>query len=710
MKSEIQSIRKNVTDKIIVITLIFLSPAYFFAMARSFEVGWLNINYIHTALYVFMIALAIFRNRLHTDTKIYLLVAIYTILGLSALWFIGFSGIHYFVIVAIAIASVLAQRKIAFVLIAFIAIMYVAIAIFYMLHIHEPSVKPDTFTHSILQWTTIILSLIAFSAIFIEGFGELFHKLIGSIEEKQRISEKLKEQNEKLQTTKNELAQKVEEIHDINIQLKLSEEKYRNLVNFSPNVIYWYSTLDGGLFYSDRIQEILGYKPKEIERVPNFWESSIHPDDRIGFKRIFGNFDPEKKYNLKYRVKAKNGNWVWLRDTLLTLKQTNDEIIFQGHLTDITAEKEMEEKLRESEMRWHFSVDGSNLGLWDWDIKTNQVFYSKRWKEMLGYDEYEVSDTLEDWRKRVHPDDLEIAKQVLQGYLDGETESYSSEHRMLCKDGTYKWILDRGKIVSYSDDGKPLRMIGTHSDIHDKKLAELDLKRLNNTKDRFFSIIAHDLKNPFNSMIGLSEILNENFDELDVNTQRKFILAIHQGILKTYDLLEDLLLWSRAQRNTLDFFPKREDLLIIASEVLEPLKMSAENKSIEINIDIPAGAVIFADKFMFSFILRNLISNAIKFTPREGSILITSKAVIYKGRKSMQIEVRDSGIGMDALYCEQLFDPGQNVSRPGTEDEKGTGMGLSICYEFVKKHGGDIWVESKPEKGSHFFFTLPLNR
>lgn len=710
MYTEIQSIRKNVTDNIIVITLIFLTPAYFFAMARSFEVGWLDLNYIYITLYIFTIALVLFRNRLNTEIKIYLLVALYTILGLSALWFLGFSGIHYFVIVAIAIASVLAQRKIAFILIAFIAIMYVAIGIIYMLKIHEPSVKLDTFSHSILQWTTIILSLIAFSAIFIEGFGVLIHKLIGAVEEKQNVSEKLEIQNEKLKTTKNELAQKVEEIHDINIQLKLSEEKYRNLVNFSPNAIYWYSTRDGGLFYSDRVQEILGYKPKEIEGVPNFWESSIHQDDMVELKKIFENFDPEKRYNLKYRVKAKDGNWVWLRDTLVTLKQTNDEIIFQGHLTDITAEKEIEEKLRESEMRWQFSVDGSNLGLWDWDLKTNKVFYSKQWKEMLGYKENEVSDALEDWEKRVHLDDLEIAKQVLQRYLDGETESYSSEHRMLCKDGNYKWILDRGKIVSYSEDGKPLRMIGTHADIHDKKLTELDLKRLNNTKDRFFSIIAHDLKNPFNSMIGLSEILNENFDELDIKTQRKFILAIHQGILKTYDLLEDLLLWSRAQRNTLDFFPKSENLLITALEILEPLKLSAESKSIEIKIEIPASDIIFADKFMFSFILRNLVSNAIKFTPREGSILITSKKVNYKGSKSMQIEVHDSGIGMDALYCEQLFDLGQNVSRPGTEDEKGTGMGLSICYEFVKKHGGDIWVESEPEKGSHFFFTLPLNR
>lgn len=708
MNNEILAIRKKIIDKIILISVIFLTPAYLAAVARWMELGFQPIIIVHSILYVFIILLLVFKNKISTEIKTLALVFLFSLLGVAALWYYGFSGIHYFVIIAIAIASILAERKVAFLLIAILAFIYVFIGIMYMLDKHESSVDLNLFSHSILQWTTIILSLIAFSAIFAEGFGELYHHLMRTFEDNRKIQNRLEYQNNELTQTKEFLDKKVEEFKELNNQLQLSEDKYKKLVNYSPNIIYWYSTLEGGLFFSDKVEDFLGYEPHELEGRPGFWEALIHPKDKEILRSTFENYDSKKQYDLTYRAKAKDGQWRWLSDSLVTLKHTEEEIIFQGQLTDITEKKNTEEKLKESELRWQFSLDGSGLGLWDWDLKTNSVFFSKQWKKMLGYREDEIQNSLSEWEKRVHPEDIDEVMTTLNKYLKGEIPSYNNEHRMQCKDGSYKWILDRGKIVSYSAEGKPERMIGTHSDIHEKKLAELELKKNNATKDRFFSIIAHDLKNPFNSMIGLSELLHENFDELDVKNQKKFVGAIHEGILKTYDLLEDLLIWSRTQRNTIDFFPKPVDLLMTINEVLETVRLAAENKEIEIMNEVKAGTVILADNFMLSFIVRNLLMNAIKFTPKTGKILVESSEELKNKQRFLKIAVHDTGVGIDKDYLERIFDIGQNVSRPGTENEKGTGMGLPICYEFVKKHGGDIWVESTPGDGSHFFFTFPM--
>lgn len=710
MYIEIKEIQKNVIDKIIVISVIFLTPTYFSSIARWIEIGWQDINYIYTILFLMIIGLLVFRKRLTIEFKLYTLVFIYTLLGLAALWFLGFSSIHYFVIVAIALATVLFKRKIVFLLVVLTALAYIGVGIMYVLHKHEASVDLNRFSHSILQWTTIILSLIAFSAIFVEGFGELYHKLIFTIEEKQKVREKLENRNEQLISIQEELDGKIKEVHKINKQLQESETKYRDLVNFSPDIIYMYSIGGRGLFFSDRIKEALGYTPEEIEQNPELWKSSVHPEDQEIFKRKYKNLDTDKSYNLKYRFKTKEGNWRWLKDTFTVVKRTGQETILQGHLVDITTEKEIEEKLYESESRWHFSVDGSNLGLWDWDVVNNSVFYSKNWKKMLGFKDNEVEHTVEAWETKVHPEDKEAVCALLTTCLSGEIDSYEAEHRLLCKNGTYKWILAKGKIVSYTKDGKPKRMIGTHADIHEKKLVELELRKSNATKDKFFSIIAHDLKNPFNSMIGLSEMLNDNFDDLDVKNKKKFVAAIHDGIVKTYDLLEDLLLWSRAQRNTLDFYPKNQELIPVVNEVLSTLNMAAENKTISIVSDISLEASVFADKFMLSFILRNLVSNAIKFTPKNGKVTIAADQVKISKKLYNQISVRDNGIGMEKNYMDNIFGVGQTISRRGTEEEGGTGTGLPICYEFVKKHGGDIWAESTPGEGSHFFFTLPVNK
>lgn len=233
------------------------------------------------------------------------------------------------------------------------------------------------------------------------------------------------------------------------------------------------------------------------------------------------------------------------------------------------------------------------------------------------------------------------------------------------------------------------------------------LKISNETKDKFFSIIAHDLRNPFNTMLGFSKILDENFDKYDTKEKKKFINIIHKGLQDTFKLLENLLYWSSSQRGIIGFNPEQINLYLISEKNIELLNQSAKNKFIKLINQIPENIYVDADKDMLSTIMRNLISNAVKFTPKGGEITIKARLTTDDNNKYAEITIKDSGIGILKDIQTELFNIGENTSTRGTENEKGTGIGLILCKEFVEKHGGKIWIESEVGKGSSFFFTIP---
>ena len=243
------------------------------------------------------------------------------------------------------------------------------------------------------------------------------------------------------------------------------------------------------------------------------------------------------------------------------------------------------------------------------------------------------------------------------------------------------------------------------------KLAESYKKNklLNATKDKFFSIIAHDLRSPFNSILGFSDILLNNFENYKVPEQKKFLGIMNKEIRRTYKLLKNLLLWSQSQRGTIDFHPEKVNLFLLCRETIELLRSTAANKAIFLINQIPEDIYVMADKNMLLTILRNLISNAIKFTPKEGKITIKADLNSNENKQNwIQVSVKDSGIGIVKEKISQLFDISENISTKGTDGEAGTGLGLILCKEFIEKHGGKICVESEVGKGSSFMFTLPL--
>ncbi|HUX58987.1 MAG TPA: two-component regulator propeller domain-containing protein [Bacteroidales bacterium] len=237
------------------------------------------------------------------------------------------------------------------------------------------------------------------------------------------------------------------------------------------------------------------------------------------------------------------------------------------------------------------------------------------------------------------------------------------------------------------------------------KIKTSELNEINASKDKFFSIIAHDLKNPFNSIIGLSEVMNDEIKSNNFAQIKEYSEMINTSAVETYRLLENLLEWANSQRGKTLFNPVQINLRVLYDEEFRILNDMAIRKNIELKCTFPDTLIIIADKNMIKTILRNLITNAIKFTHKNGKVEV--KAFIENDQ--VEVSVSDSGIGMKEETMAKLFRIDANLTTRGTENENGTGLGLFLCKEFIEKHGGKIWVESESGKGSIFKFNLPLD-
>ena len=329
----------------------------------------------------------------------------------------------------------------------------------------------------------------------------------------------------------------------------------------------------------------------------------------------------------------------------------------------------------------------------------------------LGYKRNEIPPTIDKFYQLVHPDDLPGLKQSLTNHIVGRSTLYTADFRLQDRTGDYHWFSNYGRVVERDPDEKPIRLIGLTLNINDRKKNEEKIKKQNEAlqkvnaeKDKFFSIIAHDLKGPFQGFIGLTEMMSEGILEMpkeDIEDIAKTLLFTAKNL---YELLENLLNWALIKRGGKRFYAEKIRLKSAADSVISILTHQASQKNHSISNDIDANIDVLADREIVKTIFRNLLANAIKFTPKGGSIKLASHK---DDHGFVQISIQDNGIGMPEEITENLFKINKKVSRPGTEQEPSTGLGLILCKEFIEKHGGKIWVESMPHKGSTFYFTLP---
>ena len=370
--------------------------------------------------------------------------------------------------------------------------------------------------------------------------------------------------------------------------------------------------------------------------------------------------------------------------------------------------KQAEEGLRDSEIKLKGILQSTADGILAVDSKGKVILSNKRFGKL-----WRIPQALID-----SGDDEALIGFVLD-QLTNADEFISNVHKLylsMDKDLDYLYFRDGRIFERYSSplvmDDSSIGRVWSFRDITAKRLAEdeirksnEELKKLNTEKDKFFSILAHDLRSPFNGFLGLTQVMSENLPAFTTDQLQKIAVMMRKSATNLYDLLGNLLDWSGMQRGLTSFTPT--SLLLfskISESIVLPLQAAA-NKDITFNIEIPDDLAVFADENMLNGIIRNLVNNAVKFTPKGGNICISAKPGIDD---QIEISIKDSGIGMNQNMINNLFRLDENTSRKGTEGETSTGLGLIICKDFIEKHGGKLWVESIEGKGSTFYFTLPV--
>jgi two-component system, sensor histidine kinase and response regulator len=379
------------------------------------------------------------------------------------------------------------------------------------------------------------------------------------------------------------------------------------------------------------------------------------------------------------------------------------------NLTFNEPEPQMDQLLRQSEERFRQLIKNSFDMIALMGADGIQHYVSESCEKILGYKPEELIN-IPVIEAMIHPDDRERTLKGLHEIIAGIGVG-GAQYRHRHKNGNWVYLEAFG--TNQLENSAVQAVVLNVRDITERKKIELALQEsearlgeLNAAKDKFFFIIAHDLKSPFTSILGYSELLMEQMQEKDYEGVEHYATGIHLSAQRTLDLVTNLLEWSCAQIGRMEFRPQQTDLVKLVQEVARLTENSAKQKGIVLFWELPLVLPVYADKSMISTVLRNLITNGIKFTRPGGGVKISA----VKDADSVIVSVADTGIGMTETDMGKLFRMGESISTLGTYKEQGTGLGLLLCKEFVEKHGGKIWAESEPGKGSTFRFSIPASK
>jgi len=462
-----------------------------------------------------------------------------------------------------------------------------------------------------------------------------------------------------------------------------------------------------------RIHEIDTSFEPNLEEGINFYSPEVRPLIRNAVENAIVNGEP---FDLELPFVTAKGNKIWVRSRGKAEQVGGRSIRLFGVFQDITGRKLDEIALKENEEKYRLLTENASDVIWILNLPLMKFTYiSPSIFQLRGLS---VEEALaEDMNEALTPESVALVRKVLADNLPafienpGASPHYIQQLQQPRKDGSLVWIEISTKF-QYNTSGE-VEIIGVSRNIDDRKRMEDELRNraaeqrnLIAEKEKFFSIIAHDLRSPFNTFLGFAQMLEEEMPTLTLDELQMIAINIRKSANRLFHLLENLLEWSKIQRGIRSFKP---ELFLLSDEVtasIEIVRDPADKKMIKINQHISPQLFITADIQMFDSVLRNFVYNAVKFTPRGGSITISANPL---PNKTVEISVSDTGIGMSQDILDKLFSLDVETNRYGTEGELSTGLGLIICKEFVERHGGKIRVESKPDKGTTFSFTMPLS-
>jgi PAS domain S-box-containing protein len=437
--------------------------------------------------------------------------------------------------------------------------------------------------------------------------------------------------------------------------------------------------------------------------------SAVHPDDREAvMAQINRSIEDRIQLENEYRVIHPDGKVHWIGAWGNTLyNPAGKPLRMSGICSDITERKKAEEAIAASEREFRLLTESMPQIVWTTRADGWNTYFNHKWVEYTGLTLEESYG--EGWNKPFHPDDQKMAWEAWQNAVLNNGP-YLLQCRLRRADGVYRYWLIHGVPVRDSQ-GKIIKWYGTCTDIDDMRQAsealsksEAQLRELNATKDKFFNILAHDLKNPFTTLLGSTELLHNNIDNLNTESIRRLAQLLNESAKNGYAILLNLLDWSRSQTGLIKVNPEKINLRQLIDENISDLNLYSISKKIKMNSEIKTDMYIFADKNMIITVIRNLLSNAVKFTPHNGMVNVSC---MVSGTE-LTVSVKDTGIGIPAENIDKLFRLDSKLSKPGTDKEQGTGLGLKLSKEFIEKMGGKIWVESAENIGSEFKFSIPV--
>ncbi|MCP5063313.1 MAG: PAS domain S-box protein [Ignavibacteriae bacterium] len=521
--------------------------------------------------------------------------------------------------------------------------------------------------------------------------------------------------------------------------LKESEERFASMSNDLPVMIWLMNNKLKPIYVNELTKSFFGSLDLED---PGNLENSIHKDDYQFFKfAVLEVYKTKEKTEIEIRIKNVDQEYRWVLTTIVPRFDSEKNLVgFLGVGLDITERKYAEMQVLESERQFNEITSVVGEGLFVIDDKGSLQFTNPEFKKLLGWRKEELEGkTISDFLEASNDNEYENNSAIQEVIKNGkqirikEDYFYNKEGKKLPVSYVSAPIKRSGKVVGcvtafhditeekkineetqrYVKELKFNKELMRQNAVEFGKMNEMlieseeRLKELNGSKDKFFTIISHDLRSPFTSITGFSEVMMEDIDTLSKEDIKDFATSIHRTSKNVHNLLENLLHWSRIQTGRIDFTPNLISLNEQIDETIALYEVNAARKRISLINNIDEDYFIKADKFMLNTIIRNLVSNSIKFTKQGGEISVNAMEI--KEEKKIEISIEDTGIGMSKEIQEKLFKIDEHITTKGTEKEKGTGIGLILCKEFVEKHKGNIWVESEIGVGSKFEFTLQID-
>ena len=369
----------------------------------------------------------------------------------------------------------------------------------------------------------------------------------------------------------------------------------------------------------------------------------------------------------------------------------------------------MQHDWSELEQRWSLAVRHAGFGVWDLDVRHGTVHYSPQWKALLGYEPSDEPDSTATWRERVHPEDLQPMLDALTGHLEGRRPAYETEFRLRGADGGYRWVLSRGRVVERDGQGEALRAVGTLTDLTARReierlLAERDRERaLRRLRMEFLGRMSHELRTPLNAVLGFTQLLSRSLGGAELDQQRRYLELVERARWRLLGMIDDVLDLQHAGQGRLELRREAVPLAPLVREVLAGLEPLARQHAVLLLAPgVPAEAAVHGDAPRLRQVLEKLVTNAIQYNRRDGSVRVEAEAVAA----SWRIAVLDTGVGIPAAELPRLFEPFNRLGGASLGGG-GAGVGLVLSQSLVEGMGGELAVRSVEGVGSTFEVTLP---